>query len=326
MDNVILLADKNSCAWGFAEKIRDYISEECEPICLESVSIQQFRNKELDIYIPANVRKKEVYFIHDASKNPQDWLTQLVLIEDALKRASVGEICLVLPNLPYERKDWKDRPHVPISARKIAKIISEDADRMITMDLHSPQIQGFYDIPVDALEGFLDVVDYLIRDRSFNLENLVVVAADVGGAKRTRNFAEKLERILRESKLNIEIPMAIIDKRRVRGEVDEMRLIGEVKDKDVIIYEDMIDSGGTLKSAAELLRREGAKKLVAYGTHGIFTEDADLKLSNLYDRLMVSNTIPYTPRGKVEVIDVSHTFAKAIYRAQKGLSISNLFK
>jgi len=328
MDGVILLADKNSPSWDFAEKIQRYIKEKKEvEVPLEEVSIKHFRNGEINMYVPENVREKDIYFIHDASKNPQEWVVQIILIKDLLRRSSAKKISLVFPARSYERQDFKDKPHVPISARALADIIERGAERLIAMDLHSSQIQGFYTIPVDALSSAPDVIDYLIAKKK--TDNLVIVAADVGATKRARNFASKLEKKLTELHLATEIPLAIVEKRRPeQGRAESINLIGDVSGKDVFIYEDIIDSGGTLISAAELLKKSGANSLTCYGTHAFFTENADIKLSKVYDSVMISNTIPYSPKeeSKVEIVDVSGTFAEAIYRAQKGLSISKLFE
>ena len=325
MKDVRLLADPNSLSWDFAKKIQAHIqSKKEETIPLHEVSIKHFRIGEENMFVPENVRKKNVYFIHDSSKKPQDWWIQLLLIEDTLRRASAEKITFVLPNLQYSRKDWKGKPHVPISARKVAQTISQGTERIITMDLHSHQIQGFYNIPVDALESAPTVIDYLILTQPDSLNNLVVVAADAGAVKASRKFATKL---MKKLGITTTIPIAIMDKTRIKpGEVSSAELIGDVAGKDVFIYEDMIDSGNTLISAAKVLREKGARKLMCYGTHGLLTNDADTKLPEVYDVVMVSNTVPQTAKPGVELIDMSPVFAEAIYRAQKGLSISKLFE
>ena len=321
MDKVILLADKNSDAWDFAEKIQNYFIKEIRFfIPLEEVSVKKFRNGEIDMHVPENVRRKDVYLIHDSNKNPTDWWVELLLLKDLLLSASVDSISLVLPNMLYSRKDRKEKPHVPISARALARSISWGIKRIITMDLHAPQIQGFYpeNIPLDNLYSFPEVVKHLVEYKISveDLRKLVIISPDAGGVERARAFAQKL---------NSEYPVAFIEKRRpIAGEIAEMRLVGDVQDKECLIVDDLIDSGSTLCKAADLLKKEGAKELFCYGTHGIFTSGTE-GLCQKFKRVMTSNT-HLQKNNSVEVIDVSPVFAEAIYRAQKGLSISELFE
>ena len=196
MKEVILLADKNSKAWDFAKKIQKYIQDQKEVfIPLEEISIKYFRNKEIDMHVPENVRKKDVYFIQDSTKNPQEWWVELLLVKDLLLSASAESVSFVLPNMLYSRKDRKEKPHVPISARALARSIFPYLKRKITMDLHAAQIQGFYpeNIPLDNLYSFPDVVRYLKENKSIeNLENLVIVSPDTGGVDRAGAFAQRL--------------------------------------------------------------------------------------------------------------------------------------
>ena len=320
MENVILLADKKTKAWDFAKKIQNYIQEQKNSfVSLKEVSICYFRNKEIDMYVPENVRKKEVYYIQDSAKNPQDWWVELLLIKDLLLSASAGSVSLVLPNILYSRKDRKEKPHVPISARALAKSISSGITRIITMDLHSPQIQGFYPekMPLDNLHSFPVVVNYLKEKKPIkDLEKLVVFSPDAGGVDRARAFANKL---------GAENPIGFLYKRRIKaGEISDMLLVGDIYGKDILIVDDIIDSGGTLCSAAKILKENGAGKLYCYGTHGLFTKGTK-NLNDCFDLVMTSNT-HYKEENSTHVIDVSSVFAEAIYRAQKGLSISELFE
>lgn len=319
MKDVILLADKNSVAWNFSEKIQRYIQDEKEvQIPLEEISIKSFRNGEIDMHIPGNIRKKEIYFIQDSTKNPQQWWVELLLIKDLALSASAESLSFVLPNMLYSRKDRKDRPHVPISARALAKSISPNLKRIITMDLHAAQIQGFYpeELPVDNLYSFPEAVRYLRENNSIdNLEKLVIVSPDAGGVERAESFSKRL---------NSEYPIAFISKRRVNGEIEQMRLAGDVADRDVLIVDDMVDSGGTLIEAADLLKAQKAKKLFCYGTHGLFTKGVE-GLKKYFEKIMTSNT-HYQESDGAEVIDVSPVFGEAIYRTQKGLPISKLFE
>jgi ribose-phosphate pyrophosphokinase len=320
MKEVVLLADKNSEAWDFSTKIQKYIQDKKEILIpLEEVSIQHFRNNEIDMHVPKNVRKKDVYFVQDSIKDPQEWWVELLLVKDLLLSASAESISFVLPNMLYSRKDRKEKPHVPISARALARSISHGLKRIITMDLHVSQIQGFYpeNIPLDNLYSFPDVVHYLKENKPIeNLEELVIVSPDAGGVDRAGAFAQRL---------NSQYPIAIIDKRRLNtGEISKTRLVGNVYKKDILIVDDIIDSGESLCKAAEVLKKNNANRLFCYGTHGIFTMGTQ-NLFNHFEKVMISNTYQQETDG-INVIDVSPTFAEAIYRAQEGFSISKLFK
>ena len=328
MEKVILLADKESKAWDFAEKIRTYIQDERKvSIPLEEVSIKHFRNQEIQMHIPENLRGKDVYFIHDSTKNPQEWWVELLLLKDLLLSSSARTASFVLPDMLYSRQDRKHRPHVPISARALSDSISPGLEKIITMDLHAPQIQGIYpaEVPLDNLYSFPETVRYFREHYFDELEDLVVVAPDAGGAKRARTFLNKLEAAQNNALKKQRYSFALIDKIRLKsGEIECMELVGEVKDKNVLIIDDIIDSGRTLCEGAKLLRENGAKKLFGYGTHGIFTEGTKTLLT-YFDKIITSNT-HYQENSGVEVVDVSQLFAEAIYRAEKGLSISKLFE
>ncbi len=319
MDGVELLADRNSRAWDFALRIQKYIRETKDAdVPLKEVSIKHFNNGEIDMHVPENVRRKEIYFIHDSSKNPQEWWIELLLLKDLLLNASAESVSFVLPDLLYSRKDRKEKPHVPISARALSNSISTNLKRIITMDLHADQIQSLYpaNCPMDTLHSFPEVIKYIEKNPLCDLNNLVIVSPDAGGVNRAKSFAQKI---------GIKNPIAFIYKRRDKpGEIAEMRLIGEVKDMNVLIIDDIIDSGGTLCEAANLLRQNGAREVYCYGTHGIFSKGTSLLSAN-FQRIMTSNT-HYQENNSIEVIDMSSVFAEAIYRAQKGLSISKLFE
>ncbi len=323
MENVILLADSNSVSWKFAEKIKNYISTRyLVDVPLRNVSIKQFANGETDMEVMENVRRKDVFFIHDSTKKPSDWWIELLILKDSLLSSSAETVSFVLPNMLYSRKDWKDRSHVPISARALASSISPGLKRIITMDLHSASIQGFYpeSMPLDNLPSYPTVIDHLKNNSSEfgKLEEIVVVTPDVGGAKRAANFAKNA---------GSEYPIAIIDKRRdpLSGKTKSVNLVGEVREKDCLILDDIIDSGGTLCDAANLLKENGARKVYCYATHGLFTKGAE-GLCCVFDKVMTSNTYYKESFPPVEIIDMSPIFAEAIYRAQTGGSVSELFQ
>ncbi|MEK6918355.1 MAG: ribose-phosphate pyrophosphokinase [Nanoarchaeota archaeon] len=327
MGDFVILADKNSNAWGFAQKIQSYTKiEKGMDVPLYELEVDKFRNGEIGLHISENLRKKEIYFIHDSTKDPQQWWTELLLLKDLVLSSSAKSLILVLPNMLYSRQDRKDRPHVPISARALATSIFPGVERIITMDLHADQIQGFYpqDVPLDNLYSFPEAVRYLKAHHSEYLKNLVVVSPDAGSAKRAKKFIAALNKANEKDQTKESYDFAIIDKERQKaGEVSQMQLVGSVKGKNCLIPDDIIDTGGTLCSAAKILKENGAEKILCYTTHGIFTNGTD-ELKKHFDVVMTSNTHCIEKPG-VEIVDVSSLFAEAIYRAQFGLSISKLF-
>jgi len=323
MENVVLLADENSRAWDFAERIKDYIfKEKGDKIDLQNLPSGHFRNKEMEINPTENIRKKDVYFISDSSKNPQEWWVELLLVRDMVLSASANSLTFVLPDMFYSRQDRKVKSRVPISARALANSISSGIKKIITMDLHSGQIQGFYPptTPLDNLFSFPEVTRYLIKKYPQILDNLLIVSPDAGGVVRAKALMKKIG-TLTGKKCDIAF---VIKQRTVPGEVGEMKYIGpDPRGKNVLIVDDLIDSGGTLCSSAEMLKTMGVKNLICYGTHGLFTKGID-SLKQIFDLVLTSNT-HFQENNGVGVIDVSSVFAEAIYRAQKGLSISQLF-
>ncbi|VVB83035.1 Ribose-phosphate pyrophosphokinase [uncultured archaeon] len=323
MDKVILLADPKSASWKFAEKIKNYISSKYSiNVPLRELSIKMFASLEQDMETMDNVRRKDVFFIHDSTKKPSDWWVELLILKDALLSSSAETVSFVLPNMLYSRKDWKDRSHVPITARALASSISPGLKRIITMDLHSASIQGFYpeSMPLDNLPSYPSVINHLKRNSSEfgELEKIVVVTPDVGGAKRAANFAKNA---------GSEYPIAIVDKRRdpITGKTKSVNLVGDVKEKDCLILDDIIDSGGTLCDAAALLKENGARKIYCFATHGLFTKGSE-ELCRSFDKVMTSNTYYRENFPPIEIIDMSSIFAEAIYQAQTGGSVSELFK
>jgi len=240
--------------------------------------------------------------------------------------ASVETITFILPNMLYSRQDRKHMSRVPISSRALANSISPGIKRIITVDLHSAQIQNAYpsNVPVDNLHSFPDVVRYLQEKHAKEIENLVIISPDVGGVERARSFLKRLENLNEGFFKKGDYSLALISKSRTKpGEIANMQLVGEVYGKDVLIVDDIIDTGGTLCKAADLLREKGARKVMCYATHGIFSKGCE-ELAKKFDFVMTSNT-HYREADCIEVVDLAPLFAEAIYRAQKGLSISKLF-
>ena len=299
------------------------LSEEISKILdikLCEADIHKFSDGEISVRIDDSVRGKDVFVLQASNPPVNDNLMEMLIIIDALKRASAGRINVVCSYYGYARQDRKDKPRVPITAKLAADLISvAGADRLLTIDLHSDQIMGFFDIPVDRLYAMPLIEKYII-EHSFNLDELVVVAPDVGSVKRSRSLAEK-----------INVPLAIIDKRRPKDNVVEiMDIIGDVKGKDVIMVDDMADTAGTLVGGAEMLKEKGAKKIFAVCTHGLLSGNASQKIAeSSIDKLIITNTIPLSEEkkiDKIEVVSVAQLLADAIIRIHEGNSVSVLFK
>jgi len=313
----MLVADPNGKSWEFALDIYKNLKKKSEKFHLNEVHVQRFRDGEIKTKIKDNVRQKKCFFIHDSSKNPAEWFLELLLVNETLKNSSAYEVNDVLPYLKFSRQDRKDESRVPISARVVADCISVYASRIITSDVHSPQIQGFYRIPFDNLYTFSTILGYLKNNHPEILENLVIMSPDAGGADRAKSFAKRL---------GTEEFVVGYKHRKVAGEVAEFKLLGDVKDKNVLIIDDMIDSGNSLVEAAKKTKEQGAKKVFAYATHGLFNENAREKLSKELDKTFVSNSIPQQDYENIETISLVDLFSEAIYRTNEGLSLSELFR
>ncbi|MCD8089226.1 MAG: ribose-phosphate pyrophosphokinase [Clostridiales bacterium] len=289
-------------------------------LSLSNAHVGQFSDGEISINILETVRGADVYIVNSTSKPVNDSLMELLIMIDACKRASAGRINAVIPYYGYARQDRKARPRDPISAKLVADMITTaGADRILTMDLHCAQIQGFFDIPVDHLRGNSLLTDYYESKFEDNMDNLVAVSPDLGSVARTRAFAEKLN-----------IPIAIIDKRRPRPNVSEiMNIIGDIKGKDAILVDDMIDTAGTICNAANAIKERGAKSAYACCTHGVFSGKALERIENCaIDQLIMLDTI-YFPEEKripkIKILSTAKIFADAVYRIHEGLPISRLY-
>lgn len=292
-----------------AEKIASAYGER-----LGEVNYQQFSDGEMSPFITESVRGHEVFLIQSTFP-PADHLMELLLMVDAAKRASASSVNVVIPYFGYARQDRKDKPRVAIAAKLHANLISAaGATRIMTCDLHADQIQGFFDIPVDHLDGSYIFVPYL---KSLNLPNIMFASPDVGGIKRARSFAKFFD-----------ADLAVCDKhRKEANKVDSMRLIGEVEGKDVILVDDLVDTAGTICKAATLLKEKGASSVRAVCTHGVLSGKAHENIDNsLLEELVVTDTIPLKQDSKkIKVLSVSTLFAKAIRKIHDNESISSLF-
>ncbi len=296
-----------------AEKICQHLN-----INLGKASINNFSDGEIKINIEENVRGVDV-FVVQPTHPPAEHLLELLLMLDAFKRASAERITAVIPYYGYARQDRKDEPRVPISAKLIADLlVSAGASRVLTMDLHAEQIQGFFDIPVDHLYATPVLVEHFSK---YDLSNLVVVAPDTGRANRARGFAKRL---------GDKIPMAIIDKRRPSpNQAEVVMVIGDVENKDVLLFDDIIDTGNTLILAAQALVNQGARKIMACATHPVFSNDAVSRLenSNIVE-ITITDTIQLPKEKispKIKILSVSKLLADTILRIHKGESVSSLF-
>ncbi len=280
----------------------------------------RFSDGEICIRINELVRGVDVFIVQPTCPPVNENLMELLIMIDALRRASAGRITAVMPYFGYARQDRKARARDPISAKLVADILTTaGADRLLTMDLHCDQIQGFFDIPVDHLRGVQLFSDYYSK-KFEDLSDVVVVSPDLGSVSRARSFAERLD-----------VPLAIVDKRRPKQNVSEvMNIIGNIKDKKVIILDDMIDTGGSITNAANILKERGAVDVFACCTHGIFSGPALQRIEDsAISELVALNTIPFEHSeitNKIKVLSVAGLFAKAISRVHDGLSISKLFE
>jgi ribose-phosphate pyrophosphokinase len=280
--------------------------------------LERFSDGEIHFYIDENVRGADIFIIQSGSYDANFHLMQLFFMIDAFKRASAERVTAVIPYYCYARQDWKDRPRVPISARLVADLLeAAGADRVLTMDLHSPQIQGFFSIPVDNLMAAPVLAKHI---QSLGLADLTIVSPDAGGVGRAKFFAKRLDANL-----------AIIDKRRPAPNVAQVfNVIGDVEDKNCVLFDDMVDTAGTLVLSAEALKANGAKRIFATCTHPVLSGQAIAKIEqSTLEKIIVSDTIPLTEKSracrKITTLSVAELFGEAIRRINEGSSVSSLF-
>ncbi|HEY3700443.1 MAG TPA: ribose-phosphate pyrophosphokinase [Spongiibacteraceae bacterium] len=290
-------------------------------IPLGDATVGRFSDGEILVEINENVRGADIFVLQSTCAPTNDNLMELVFMVDALRRSSAGRITAVVPYFGYSRQDRRVRSaRVPISARVAADMItSVGVDRVLTVDLHAEQIQGFFDVPVDNVYGSPVLLDDIERQR---YENLMVVSPDIGGVVRARAVAKQLD----------DADLAIIDKRRPAANVAQvMHIIGEVKDRTCILVDDMVDTAGTLCKAAQALKENGAKRVVAYCTHAVLSGKAieNIEQSQL-DELIVTDTIPLSPAAqqcaRIRQLDIANLLAEAMRRVSNEESISAMFR
>ncbi len=302
---------------------RDLALEVCSYLGtpLGKAKVDRFSDGEVNVQILENVRGYDVFVVQPTCAPVDENLMELLVMIDALKRASADRITAVIPYYGYARQDRKVQPRVPITARLVADLLSAaGTHRVLTVDLHAGQIQGFFDIPVDNLQALPIFLDYV--SERYKGESMVVVSPDAGGVERARVFAKQMG-----------LPLAIIDKRREEANVSEvMNVIGDVSGKKAVILDDMIDTAGTLVNSVEALIKAGATGAIAAATHGVFSGPAAERIANSrLEEVIVTNTIPLNgPMKSIEgprvtVLSVAPMVGEAINRIHKGESVSSLF-
>ena len=303
----------------FAETICKALS-----IPMGQAEVKTFADGEVSVSLNETVRGADVFLVQSTCKPVNDTLMELLVMTDACRRASAGRVTAVIPYFGYAHQDRKAKSRDPISAKLVANMITASgADRVLTMDLHAAQIQGFFDIPLDHLLGNPSFVDYYLKkfpEEQYNHDDFVVVSPDVGSVSRARTFAQK-----------VHMSLAIVDKRRQKANVCEvMNVIGDVKGKTCILYDDMVDTAGSLCNAAKaLVEVGGAKAVYACATHGVLSGPAYERIEQSpIQEIVFLNTIPQvgnTPSGKIKFLDVAPVFARAIEHIHGGTSIADLF-
>lgn len=305
-------------AGSASQKLSEDISKKIKVPISKSI-VRKFADGELKIKIEENIRGRDV-FIVQSTPSPAENILELLLFLDAAKRASADRITAVIPYFGYARQDRKDEPRVPISSKLIANLLAvSGASRVLTMDLHAEQIQGFFDIPVDHLYATPVFLDYY---RHRNLDDYVVVSPDLGRANRVRGFARRLSK---------DLPVAIVEKRRTGPNQSlVLNVIGDVKGKTTLIYDDMLDTGGTMVEAAQAILEHGAKEVFACIVHPLLSRNASQRIvESCIKELVVTDTIALAPEkksDKLKILSVAGLLGEAILRIHNAESISSLFK
>ncbi len=335
-----LLAVQGGYGWKYAEKIFAGLQKkEKDLFVLNPINIDapnyRFKDGEIKPHITKNIRKRNCYFVHDSSLHPFEWFTQLALINYAMKFSSAQEIVDVLPYHFFSRQDRKDESRVPISAKVVADVVGLYANRALTLDIHNPSIQGFYNVPFDGLEPDVTAIDFIKKDYIGLLDDVVVVgvtdenkmqkkavivSTDTGGGKRAKRFANLIGADFVEGYKYREHP----------GDVEKSKILGDVSGRRVLVMDDIVDSGGTLISIGQALRDAGALEVNSYLTHGIFTKGLRF-VTDHYHRFYIGDTrpLPLKPGevipSNVRIVEFAPLFTEAIYRTAEGESLSELY-
>ncbi len=297
--------------YEFSKKVAKYLS-----LPLSEAIIKRFSDGEISIQVSESVRGKDVFIVQSTCAPANVNLMELLILTDALKRSSADNITAIVPYFGYARQDRKAAPRVPITAKLVANMMqAAGINRVVTIDLHAGQIQGFFDIPVDNLYGNIIFLDYV---KNKNFKNPIIASPDIGGVARARSFAKKMG-----------VDIVIVDKRREKANESEvMNIIGDVKGKDVILVDDMIDTAGTIVKAADVLKSKGATSVMACCTHAVLSGPAydRIEKSKSLDELVVSDTIPLKKElPNIKVLTVAPIFAEVIRRVYHNESVNGLF-
>jgi ribose-phosphate pyrophosphokinase len=320
-EEVVIIADSMGEGYGFAKGVYEYLRKKgVEDFQTRMIDVERtnFKDGEFKIKIMNNIRRRKCFFIHDSNKKPCEWFSELAFTLEAMTFSSPDEINAVLPYMRFARQDRKDESRVSVNAKIVAKMVSLYSKRGMTVDLHAPGIQEYFDIPFDNLYSFPSLIGFLKEKHSEILENLVVVSPDLGGGKRVKSLVKRLV----DGGITAEVAMG--DKSRKKENlVESVKIIGDVGGKNCLIVDDIIDTGNTLVKTAEALREKGAKKVYAYGTHGLFTEG--IEKFRIFDSVFISDTLKTPEDGNLEVVSLVNLLGEAIYRTVIGESLSDLF-
>lgn len=294
----------------FAQEVARFLD-----VPVANAIVGKFSDGEINVQISESVRGKDIFIIQPTCAPTNDNLMELLVMTDAFRRSSARTINAIIPYFGYARQDRKAAPRVPITAKLVANLMeTAGVDRIVTMDLHAGQIQGFFDVPVDNLYGSIIFRDYI---KQKNLPNPIIASPDIGGVSRARYFADQLG-----------FDLVIVDKKREKANVSEvMNIIGDVEGKDVILVDDMIDTAGTMCKAAEVLKKHGARSVMALGTHPVLSGPAIERIeSSVLDEIVMTNTIPLTQKcSKIKILSVAPLFAEVIRRINNDESVNSLF-
>jgi ribose-phosphate pyrophosphokinase len=296
-----------------AREIADFLG-----IPLGQARLRRFPDSEVSFQIDENIRGTDVFIVQPTSNPVDEHLMEMLVMVDAFRRSSAARITVVVPYYGYARQDRKDKPRVPISAKLVANLISAaGANRVLTMDLHKAQIQGFFDIPVDHLFSAPVIIEYCAR---LHYSNLTIVSPDAGGAERARAYAKRLD-----------AELAVVDKRRSEdGTAEVMNVIGDVKGRTCILQDDIIDTAGTIQKAATAIKDAGAERVLACAVHGVLSGPAIERIEKSpLDQLIMTNTIPLSAEAercsKIKVLSVARLLGQAIRNIHEETSVSSLF-
>lgn len=294
----------------FSEEVSKFLD-----LPLSNASVGKFSDGEINVQIGESVRGQDIFIIQPTCAPTNDNLMELLVMIDAFRRSSANTINAIIPYFGYARQDRKAAPRVPITAKLVANLLeTAGVDRIVTMDLHAGQIQGFFDVPVDNLYGSIVFKDYI---KQKDLPNPIIASPDIGGVSRARYFADQLG-----------FDLVIVDKKREKANISEvMNIIGDVTDKDVILVDDMIDTAGTMCKAAEVLKKHGAKSVMALGTHPVLSGQALERINaSVLDEVVMTNTIPLLHKStKIKILSVAPLFAEVIRRINNDESVNSLF-